>query len=136
MTPERIEQIAGYLKEANAKAMHYWTYDDENDAIGQLLEEVGRLQKDNTRLVEETYRWSAAVKKLEAERGATTSTVTLPFVAGQAQQVWVNNPTTGGGQWVTLVHNPQACTHAIRHVHTLACVSCGAGWGEPPHEAS
>lgn len=41
---ERLEQIRQYYKDAHAKGMPYWTYDDDTQAVGYLLEQLQAAQ--------------------------------------------------------------------------------------------
>ncbi|MDF7810721.1 hypothetical protein [Hymenobacter sp. YC55] len=54
----------------------------------------------------------------EIDRVRTAIQLTPPSLAvtltpGNTQQVWVTNPTTGGGQWITVVQTPPACVNAM-----------------------
>ncbi|SNR92187.1 hypothetical protein [Hymenobacter mucosus] len=43
LSNKRREQIRETLKQANSKNNAYWTYEDENTAIGDLLAELDRI---------------------------------------------------------------------------------------------
>ncbi|QNH60729.1 hypothetical protein [Hymenobacter sediminicola] len=60
LTPDRLDELLQYFGSD--------TITEASVTICQLAVEVRRLQSDNQRLIDETHRWSAAVKKLEAER--------------------------------------------------------------------
>lgn len=53
MTPERFQEIRDFLKEANAKGMSYWTYDNENEAIEILLAELDRRQEQTRQVLQQ-----------------------------------------------------------------------------------
>ncbi|GAA3940604.1 hypothetical protein [Hymenobacter algoricola] len=84
MTEERWAELDTHYSPAAS-------VDHASAAVVECLAEIARLERDNARLVDETHRWSAAVKKLEST--PTPPTPPTPAATCKAEMIYRRRDT-------------------------------------------